>query len=173
MSWLEKTPWLSVFILFITYAVFGWSIASSANSWATLTLETVDSIGLFLEEQLVVIIIHLLALAVIIIISLALTTPVALITFFVQESISSDLRAVIAVFSWSFIVVLMFCFWDYFSDLLVMVSAGILVKLDLQKLGFKTWQVFLVILVLAFLSFLLGIISFEMKENFMIGNTSI
>ena len=166
MSWLEKTPWLSLFILCTTYAVFGWSIASSVDTWINLTLETVNNIGLFLEEQLIVMIIHLLALGIIILISLFLTTPVAFITFFVQESIGSDLKAVIAIFLWSFIAVLIFCFWSFFSDLLVMVSAGILVKLDLQKLGYKTWQVFFIIVLLAFLSFVVGVFSFEMKENF-------
>jgi hypothetical protein len=166
MSWLEKTPWLSLFILCTTYAVFGWSIASSVDTWIHLTLETVNNIGWFLEEQLIVVIIHLLALGVIILISLFLTTPVAFITFFVQESISSDLKAVIAIFLWSFLAVLIFCFWNIFSDLLVMVSAGILAKLDLQKLGYKTWQVFFMIVILAFFSFGVGVVSFEMKENF-------
>ena len=165
MSWLEKTPWLSLFILCTTYAVFGWSIASSVDTWIHSTLETVSNIGLFLEYELILLIFHLLALGVIVLISLFLTTPVAFITFFVQESISSDFKAVIAIFLWSFIAVLIFCFWNFFSDLLVMVSAGILAKLDLQKLGCKTWQVFVIIVLLAFLSFVVGVVSFEMKEN--------
>lgn len=169
MSWLEKTPWLSLLILCLTYAVFGWSISSSVDSWSDSILETAQNIDLLIEKELIAITIHLLALAVIVLISLFLTTPVALITFVFQESIDSDFKASIALFLWSFIAVIIFCFWNYFADLMVMISAGILVKLDLQKLGCKSWQVFLIIILGASLSFFFGVMSFAMKRNFTIG----
>jgi hypothetical protein len=166
MSWLDKMPWLSLLILFITYAVFGWSVSSVADSWVQWILETGKNLDLFLEEKLISNTIHLFALAVIIVISLCLTTLVALITFAFEKSIGSDLKAFLSVFFWSFILVLMFCFLDYFADLLVMISAAILVKLDLQKIGCKTWQTFSIIVFLASLAFGFGVISFEMSRKF-------
>lgn len=165
MSWLEKMPWLSLFILFVTYTVFGWSVSSATDSWVHGILEINKNIDWFLEEELITHLIHLFALAVIIFISLFLTTPVALITFAFKKSIASDVKAFIWIFAWCFILVLMFCALDYFADLLVMISSAILVKLDLQNMGFKTWQVFSIIVILASSSFALGIIIFDMKPG--------
>lgn len=169
-SWLEKFPWLSVLILFLTYAVFGWSISSKASLWTQWIVETGKNFDLVLEDSIAMISIHLLALAVIVLIALLLTTPIALITFVYKESISSNLKAVIAVFIWSFMLVIIVCFLDHFADLLVMISAAILVRLDLQKLGYKIWQTFFVIVCLASLGFAFGIIIFGLKNGFIFNN---
>lgn len=158
MSWLEKNPCLSIFILIITHVLFGWSIYDEAYSLINWIMATGVDINLLLEKELVIYLIHLLVLIIVIFVSLFLTTPVALITFVFKESIGSDIKATISVLLWSFFLVLIICYLNFFANLLVIISAGILVKLDLQKMGFKKWQVFLFIIILSSLSFSLGAI---------------
>ena len=138
----NSLSWLSLLILFMTYAVFGWSISQASQSWAQWIVETGETFKFTLEEEVIILSIHLLALAVIVIVSLCLTIPIAVITWAFQRSLGSDLKAFISVFVWSFILVLIICSFNYFADLLVMICAALLVRLDLQKLGCKTWQIF-------------------------------
>jgi hypothetical protein len=164
-SWLEKIPWLSVLILFITYAAFGWSISQASQSWIQSILETGQTLEFTLEEELVTLSIRLLALAAIVIISLLLTIPIAVITFTFQKSLRSDLTTFISSFVWCFLLVLMICSFDDFANLLVIISAALLVRLDFQKLGCTNWQIFLIILGVCSLAFALGMISFEFQHS--------
>lgn len=170
-SWLEKIPWLSLFLLFLTYAVFGWSISKQSHLWKESILDMAQNFGFSLEDDLIMISIHVLALAIIVLIALLLTTPITLVTFVYKESIGSNIKAVISVFIWSFVLVMILCFFDHFANLLVMISAAILVRLDLQKMGYKVWQVFFIIGGLAIIGFALGIISFELKNSLILNRS--
>ena len=161
----NSLSWLSLLILFITYAVFGWSISQASQSWVQWIVETGETLEFALEEEFIILTIHLIAAAIIVIVSLCLTIPMALITLAFQKSLGSDLKAFISVFVWSFILVLIICAFEYFADLLVMISAALLVRLDLQKLGCKNWQIFLITVIVSSLAFALGIISFDLKDN--------
>lgn len=165
MSWLDKSLWLSVSVLFLTYAVFGWSVSKEVEYWAESILNLGKNIDWLLEKQLVIYFLYVFYLFFIILVSLSLTFFIGLITFIFKESVDSDFKAFISVFVWSFILVFLFCFLDYFADLLVMISSVILVKLDLQKMGYQTWQTFFVIVLVTCFSFILGVVSFEMKGS--------
>lgn len=165
MSWLEKTPWLSIVILLITYAVFGWWFAQNADLWTHLLLQLGESWAWFLEEQAIFITIHILAIAVIILISLSLTTPIALVTFVFKESTSSNLKGFSSILIWSLLLVVVLASIHYFANLLLMISASILTRLDLLKLGCKNWQIFLIITILGSAAFGLGVISFRWQPQ--------
>jgi hypothetical protein len=169
-SWLEKMPWLSLLILFITYMLFGWSITQKSESLIKVLLNTGENLNLLIEKDTILLAIHLLALATIIIITFFLTTPIALITFVYKGTISSDLTAIISVFGWSLLLVIIACYFSFFADFLVMISASILARLDLQKLGCKSRETFLIILILASIAFALGVFSFQIKNSFIIDN---
>lgn len=169
-SWLEKMPWLSLCILFLTYMLFGWSITEQALSWTELLLETGENINLLIEEDTILVSIHLIALATIIIITFFLTTPIALITFVYKESVGSDVKAFISVFVWSLFLVIIVCYFSFFADFFVMISAAILARFDLQKLGCKNWQTFIIILFLAISAFSVGVVSFQIKNSLIINN---
>lgn len=160
-SWLTKNPWLSFTIFLCTYGVFGWSIANRAELWLIYLKEGGKSIVTSVEDDLLLLLIRLTALMVIIVISLSLTTPVALITFVFEESVSSDLKAFIYVLLWSVLAVFILCSFDFFADLLVLISANILLRLDLQNLSLKMWQIFLLIIFLATSAFVTGILLFD------------
>ena len=160
----NSLSWLSLLILFMTYAVFGWSISQASQSWSQWIVETGETFKFTLEEGAIILTIHLLALAIIVIVSLCLTIPIAIITVAFQKSLGSDLKAFISVFVWSFILVLVICSFDFFADLLVMICAALLVRLDLQKLGCKTWQILMITVGVCLLGFYFGFLSFNLQR---------
>lgn len=160
-SWLTKTPWLSSAVFLCTYGVFGWTLARKAGLWLIYFKERGESLNIFITDEILLLLIHLSALIVVILISLSLTTPVALITFVFEESVSSDLKAFIYIFLWSVLAVFILCSFDLFADLLVVISANLLLRLDLQNLSFKMWQIFVLIIFLATIAFASGVLLFE------------
>ena len=155
-SWLDTNLLLSTALFLCTYIVFGWSIASKAEIWATLLHEQQLSALLSLEKHIWVLMIKLVALVIIILITFVLSTPVALTTFLFEESIHSDFRGFFSILIWSIVLVFAFCSFGYFADFLVIISANILFKLDLQKLKFSNWQIIAFKTVLASMTFLGG-----------------
>jgi hypothetical protein len=160
-SWLDKNILISLGIFLCTYGVLGWSIASIVESWASIINEHSIVTHFLLQDKVLLLIIKLLILAITVLVSLGLTSPLALMTFIFEESINSDLKAFIAIFVWSIILVFIFCSIDYFADLLVITSTNILLRLELQKSKFKNWQIFFVTLILAFIGFTLGMFLFN------------
>lgn len=160
-SWLKKSSWLSLTIFFFTYGVFGWSFADLSRSWLVYLREIGESFNIFLEDELLLLLIRLIALIVIIAISLSLTTPIALLTFVFEETISSEVKAFLYILLWSIIAVFILSSFDVFADLLVVISANILLRIDLQKERFSTWKVFLLMIFFATLAFTGGVIAFD------------
>ena len=156
-SWLTKTPWLSALIFFCTYAVVGWKLAEKSESLILFWQEKGGNLGLYIEDDLLLILIRIFTLFLIILVSLSLTTPVALITFVFEESLNSDIKAFIYIFLWSIFAVFILCYFDFFADLLVIVSANILLRLDLQSLKLKMWQIIFLIIFLATIAFCSGL----------------
>jgi hypothetical protein len=165
MSWLEKTPWLSIVIFFITYAVFGWWFARNADLWTNHLLELGENWAWFLEQEAIFIIIHILAITVIILISLCLTTPIALVTFVFKAPLDSNIKGFSSILIWSLLLVLVLSSIHYFANLLVMISSAILTRLDLLKLGCKNWQIFLIITLLGTAAFGVGMLSFRWENQ--------
>lgn len=160
-SWLEQNLLISLGIFLCTYTVLGWSIASIVEYWANIINEHTMVTHFLIQERILLLIIKLLILAITVIVSLGLSSPIAVMTFLFENSINSDLKAFIAVLVWSVILVFIFCSIDYFADLLVITSTNILLRLDLQKSKFKNWQIFFVTVILAFIGFTLGIFLFN------------
>ncbi|MGI0480137.1 hypothetical protein ACN4EE_05025 [Geminocystis sp. CENA526] len=160
-SWLHTNLLLSLILFLSTYGVVGWTMAGIANHWAIVLREQNTFINLLIQEDLLPLIIKLLILVATVFISLILSSPLVLITFIFEESINSDLKAFIAILFWSIVLVFIFCSFDYFSHLLVIISSNILLRLDLQKLKYKNWQVLTLIFVLASTAFSFGFILFD------------
>lgn len=161
ISWLDTNLLLSFSLFFSTYGVVGWTIARVADHWAMVITEQSTFINLLIQENFLPLIIKLLILLITVFISLILSSPLVLITFIFEESINSDLKAFIAILFWSIVLVFIFCSFDYFSHLLVITSSNILLRLDLQKLKYKNWQVLTFIFIVASTAFSLGFILFD------------
>ncbi|MGK7872035.1 MAG: hypothetical protein AB4426_01580 [Xenococcaceae cyanobacterium] len=162
MSWLKKFPWLSLTLLLLTYSLFGWWLSESNTSLTMWLIEKGRGFGWLLEEEIVSGIIHLLAVALIALISIALTAPITLMTIFFQSSLESDRKAFFSVFVWAFVFVLIICLINYFVRLLVMLAAAILARLELQTAGYNEWQAFAIIVIVCLTGFGFGLLTFTL-----------
>ncbi len=162
ISWLNSNLFLSSSLFLCTYLIFGWLIASNALFWADLLHEQNVSLQVGLEDDLLLSLIKFLAVITIILITLALSTPIALTTFLFTKSINSDFKGLFSLLLWSIVLVFAFCYFGYFADFLVIVSANILLRLDLKKLKLSQWQIMLITIVFSVLAFITGMILFDL-----------
>lgn len=160
MFWLKKFPWLSLVLLFATSCVFGWYISQESLIWSHWLAEQGEGWGWGLKEELYAIILYILSAIVILVITFGLTAPVAIMTFFMGSPLKTDISAMISVLVWSFAVVIVICWLEYFVRFLVLVSAAILARLALQESGYKDWQACLILSLVSICSFSLGILLF-------------
>lgn len=132
MSFLKKLPIRSLLILVLTYTLFGWVSAVSWRDW--------------LEGGILVLVVSLLLIA-----------PLKTIRFCFSSWLASDARAFIAIIALSFLTVVVLAWIQIFAQFFILLSAGMLVRLDLQTAGFGEWQAFGVMVVITLASFIFGV----------------
>ncbi len=160
MSWLIKFPLLSLSVVFATYCVFGWNVGSAASTLTHSMVEQGRTWGWLLEENAVFLGLHIMAGVLVLMITASLAAPVAIITVVFGSGFKSDTRAMVAVLLWSFAVVVMFSWLNYFVRFLVLLCAAILGKLELQSQGYPQWQVLLTLMIICLGGFGLGLVAF-------------
>ncbi len=164
MSWLNHSLLLSSSIFVSTYTILGWSIASKALLWAKFLQEQNIAIEIPLEEDLLLSFIKLFALLVIIIITFLLGAPVTLTTFLFEDSIHSDTKGMVSLLFWSIVLVFAFSSFDYFADCLVIISANLLLRMDLQRFKYRNWQIIMITLLFASIAFSGGMVLFDLSS---------
>ncbi len=155
-----KFPFFCIAIVILTYSAFGWYIADSANTWSHWLAEQGEAGGWVLKDETIFLMLHVLAGAVILLITASLAAPVAIITIVFGSSFKSDNKAILAVLLWSFIIVLMLRWIAWFSNFFLLLCAAILAKLELQKLGHPQWQVISLLILICLGGFGLGLFGY-------------
>jgi hypothetical protein len=160
MLWLKYVPIISIFLLLMTYTAFGWHVSSDGLVWSQSLSAQFNSWDINLEQQSILWAIHILALMVIVLTSLALTAPIALMTFFVGSWARSEVQSIISMVIWSFILVVMLRWFNYFIEFLVLICSAVLGRIELRNAGFSQLQAILILLSLCLASFGVGVYSY-------------
>ncbi|MDJ0731448.1 MAG: hypothetical protein QNJ33_15805 [Crocosphaera sp.] len=155
-----RFPFFCLVIVVLTYSVFGWYVGTSAITWSDWLANQGEAWGWFLEDEAIFVLLHLLAGGVVLLITASLAAPVAIITIVFGSSFQSDNKAIVAVLLWSFIIVLMLRWIAWFAQFFLLLSAAILAKLELQKLGYPQWQVMSMLIILCLGGFALGLLGY-------------
>jgi hypothetical protein len=119
----KKLPYLSSILLWLTYLVLGWRIYQWATNWRT----------------------SLLAALLVLLMAIVLTSPATVVDFFVDGFLRSDVRAFISVIIISIVLILAVVWFPIFAHFLVLISAALLARLDMQISGFKRRYAFAVL----------------------------
>lgn len=137
MGLIKKLPWASLLILVFTYGLFGWLISANDRSiW-----------------------LWFMGASYILLIALALAAPFTLMKTFYTSWLKSDTRAFLSVIVGAFVAVLIVTWIEVFVRILVLLSAGALVRLDLQTAGYNEWQCFSIIVIISLAGFGLGLLT--------------
>ena len=162
LSGLNSNFLLSLGLFVSTYIALGWSIGEQTRLWLESLREQNLSWEIAIEEDLLLLLIKLLAVLVTFMVTLLLSSPVALTTFLFEESVGSDLRGLFSILFWSILLVFAFCYFGYFADFLVLVSVNLLLRLDLKRLKYNNWQIILMTSCCAVIAFIGGIKLFDL-----------
>ena len=160
MPWLKTFPWLSLSVMLITYVVFGWHIAGASINWSHYLVVQTNGLGLGVKDESLMLAIHLFAILMIVLTSLALTAPLTLMTFFVGSWMKSELQSIIAMIAWSFLLVLILRWFNLFIQFLVLLSAAVLGRLELRYIGYSRSQTVWLLTILGLIGFGSGAMSY-------------
>jgi hypothetical protein len=149
MFLVNKLPLASLSLLLFAYGVFGWLVALDAQKDNLTTLSGISSV-LWLDG------------AIILLLALSLAAPFKLIQNFYTSWMKSDTKAFFAVIFGAFFAVVILHWVDVFAHILVLLSAGALVRLDLQTAGYTKWQAFGVLVFVSLVGFGLGFIGHQL-----------
>ncbi|WP_107667593.1 hypothetical protein [Cyanothece sp. BG0011] len=159
MAKLIRLPFFCIAIVMLTYGSFGWYVAQSASPWSHWLASQGEAWGWVLEDDTIFLLLHIFAGTLVLVITASLIAPVAIITILFGSSFKSDNKAIIAVLLWSFVVVMMLRWIAISAHLLLLISAAILAKLELQKLGYSQWKVMSILVFICLGGFTLGLLS--------------
>lgn len=155
---LKKIPFLSIGLLILTYGCFGWIYSHSIEQELPKLIEHSSTWGIPLNHETLKFLLELVGVMISIFISLALTSPIRWMNFFLKKWLTNDLRAVISILLGSFTFVFILCFLPYVIRFLILIASAILTRLDLQLLGYKPQLSITLITLLSVSSFLGGFI---------------
>lgn len=160
MSRTKKFPWLSLCLIAVVYGVFGWIVARSSVTWSEELVEQAKVWGLILDDEYATFIIDLLGAALILVIAVGLTAPIALITIFFGIWLKSETKAWFSILGWAFAIVFIIRWINYFARFLLLLCAALLGRLELQAAGYNNWQTFTILSLICLGGFGGGVLSF-------------
>ena len=155
MTWLRKSPVVSLFLLLLTYGVEGWLY----GSWTIFFLENSDFYAhLAITTRLSIL--YGAAVGIILLCVVVLAAPISLVAMSIDNWLKSDIRAFLSIFLGAFAFTIIVQKVDYFARFAVLAASALLLRLDLQLLGFNRWLCTLCLVIFCWLGFTGGILAF-------------
>lgn len=167
MLWYDKRPlWRFMVLLLLMpaiYSVFGWTIAQRGEAWSQwLTASSpLEKFNIILEEKTARRILYGVALAIILGTTFGLTIMSKPLIGLLGSCFRSDITAIVAVLIWSLMIALIICFLNYFAELILLLGAAILGRLELQEAGYNSWQICTILTAICVWSFVIGLLGFD------------
>lgn len=134
MSIVKRLPWISLVLVLLSYSTLGWGLSETQAPlyvWITLILA-------------------------ILVLVASLTVPWSAISKYSSLLVRSNIRSFAVTTFGAFLFFLMLAWFQIFLDTLLIISAGILARIDLQSAAFKQGQAFLITLLFSLAGLALG-----------------
>jgi hypothetical protein len=157
MRWLKSIPFLSIVLVIVTYAVFGWRLAETSVPWSMMFHEHLKGLRVDIDQRIILVFIHIFTLFIITLTTLALTTPITLMTYVVGSWAKSELRSVVSMVFWCLVFVVSLRWFNYFTSFLLLLSAAILGRIELRYVGLGQRQSLLLLALICISAFVGGV----------------
>jgi hypothetical protein len=118
---MRKNFWVSLTLLFVAYFTLGWKLSAFEVPLKVSVPVSITSILLLCA---------------------ALSFPLRDTKALIMKWFSTDMGAFISIILGAFIAVIVVTWLHLFATCLVLISAGILARLDMQLSGYKKWRAF-------------------------------
>ena len=145
----------SLVLFLLTYGIEGWLY----GSWMNRFLKQENVLIQFTEPARFGVL-YVSAVIGILFLVIIFASPISLITIGLDNWLKSDTRAFLSIFIGAFAFAILVQRVDYFARFLVLISAVFLLKLDLQLVGYSRWLSSLILIILCWLGFTGGILTF-------------
>jgi hypothetical protein len=145
MSFWKKLPWLSLMLLLLTFISLGWMLAEANASQFTWLLVAIATLVL----------------------AASLSSPWAKIADYSVNLFTSNLKSFLVTVAAAFLFFLILARFRLFLDILVIIAASMLVRIDLQTAGFTEVEIFCFLTAFSLAGFGLGVL----LENFTFHHT--
>jgi hypothetical protein len=147
-------PWVSFLLLLLACTIFGWILSSYTSTHAELIFGWIKVSN---NELLA----WIIAGSLLLLMDMGLTAPVTLIEVFFGTWLTSDKRAFLTVLVLAFGFAFAITWIHLFARILVLLAAGTLFRLDLQRAKFRRWQALTILLLTCVTGYAIGILSHE------------
>ncbi len=131
---MKLTTWLALFLLFITYFTLGWALFVAKFSLLMW--------GIIITGMVLLV--------------FCLTTPLENLKGPLMRWFRSNVGTFIAVIFAAFLLVVLATWIDIFFKIILMLSASILARTELQTIGVKHWLAFLILMTISLTGLVLG-----------------
>ncbi|MEO1432784.1 MAG: hypothetical protein AAFV71_27705 [Cyanobacteria bacterium J06633_8] len=136
MSIIQQLPWVSLTLVLVTYSVFGWILSQ-------------ENLPIFTWLTIVISVLLLVA---------AITTPWSKAVKYVRFLFNTKLKSFLLAVLGAFLFFLIFAEFRIFLDIMLIISATILVRLDFQVAGISDNQAFLLSSLFSIVGLMSGIL---------------
>lgn len=137
---MRQFPWVSFILLLLACAVFGWILSNATEAFQ----------------------VWIIAGSLLLLMDMGLTAPITLIEVFFGSWLTTDKRAFLTVLVVSFGFVFAITWIHLFARVLVLLAAGTLFRLDLQRAKYRRWLALTILLLTCVIGYAIGITSHEM-----------
>jgi hypothetical protein len=118
----KRLPWISLFLVWMSFSTLGWVLSETHTPWFS---------------WIVVVIAVLLLLA-------SLTAPLSTVANYSIIFLKSSSRSFLVAIFGAFLFFLMVAWFRLFLDTLLIIAAAVLARIDFQTAGFKEAQAFVI-----------------------------
>lgn len=160
MRWLKSIPFLSIALVIVTYAAFGWRLAEASVPWSIMFHEHLKGLRIDIDQRVILVLIHVFTLFIITLTTLALTTPITLMTYVAGNWAKSELKSMVSMVFWCLVFVVSLRWFNYFTSFLLLLSAAILGRIELRYIGLGQRQSLLLLALICISAFAGGVYSY-------------
>ncbi|QLE56554.1 hypothetical protein FD725_14145 [Nostoc sp. TCL26-01] len=143
---MNKVPWIALALLILSYSTLGWVLSESQAPWFAW----------------IVIILTILLLVGM------LAAPYSTIARYSSVFLSSNTRAFLVTMLGAFLLFIVLAWFRVFLDILLVIAAGILARIDFQSVGWKTRQAFVATSIFSIAGIGLGAFTYDLLKQHLI-----
>jgi len=163
---LKKFPWTSWILFLVTYAVFGW-IAGSENFFLSHFISNQMKLwgaGPFVIEHIYWIqnSIKIVETSLIFVITLFLSDSLRVLNTVIRKPFSSNVLTFFYILLWSSLIPVILAWFSYFIRFIIILAAALLLRIDMQRYGFKHSITTLVVCLSGIIAFMFGLVVFQL-----------
>lgn len=166
---LKKFPWPSWLLFLAIYGVYGWIVGSDNFFLSRFVFAQIklwgDGSFLLEHKSWVETLIKIIETSFIFLVTLFFSDSLRVMKTIIRKPFSSNVLTFIYILLWSSLIPVVFTWFTYFVRFFIVLAGALLLRIDLQRYGYKHFSITWVVCLSGILSFILGLTFFQLWGN--------